>query len=112
MPALRNRDAQVRAGLFDIDEIMKLLANENFPSVAVDAMRDAGHDVLWARTDTPGATEGRTAAGSLTPGSSLRGQPGALIFKALGVGPGFPCVGRLDVFRKIGRTRFPSWFVC
>jgi len=57
MPALRNRDAQVRAGLFDIDEIMKLLANENFPGLAVDAMRDAGHDVLWARTDTPGATD-------------------------------------------------------
>jgi len=64
---------------------MKLLANENFPSVAVDAMRDAGHDVLWARTDTPGATEGRTAAGSLTPGSSLRGQPGALICNTFGV---------------------------
>ena len=29
---------------------MKFLANENFPLLAVTALRDAGHDVLWART--------------------------------------------------------------
>ena len=34
-----------------------MLANENFPSLAVTAMRDAGHDVLWARSDMPGATD-------------------------------------------------------
>jgi predicted nuclease of predicted toxin-antitoxin system len=36
---------------------MRLLANENFPLVAVTALRDAGHDVLWARTDMPGDTD-------------------------------------------------------
>lgn len=36
---------------------MKLLANENFPLVAVEAMRAAGHDVLWARTDLSGADD-------------------------------------------------------
>jgi len=36
---------------------MKLFANKNFPGLAVEAMRDAGHDVLWARTHTPGATD-------------------------------------------------------
>ncbi len=36
---------------------MKLLANENFPLLAVAAMRNAGHDVVWARTDMPGAAD-------------------------------------------------------
>lgn len=36
---------------------MKLLANENFPLLAVQALRDAGHDVLWVRTDMPGETD-------------------------------------------------------
>ena len=36
---------------------MNLLANENFPSLAVTALRVAGHDVLWARTDMPGAMD-------------------------------------------------------
>ncbi len=36
---------------------MKLLANENVPASAIHALRDAGHDVLWARTDLPGATD-------------------------------------------------------
>lgn len=36
---------------------MFLLANENFPKPAVDALRAAGHDVLWARTDLPGQTD-------------------------------------------------------
>src|SRR5262249_10261323 len=36
---------------------MRLLANENFPGTAVAALRDAGHDVLWVRTDYPGATD-------------------------------------------------------
>jgi len=33
---------------------MKLLANENFPRVAVEALRQHGHDVLWARLEMPG----------------------------------------------------------
>ena len=36
---------------------MKLLANENFPLLAVAALRDAGHDVLWARADMSGAID-------------------------------------------------------
>jgi len=36
---------------------MNLLANENFPLLAVDARRAAGHDVLWARTDMPGEAD-------------------------------------------------------
>ena len=36
---------------------MKLLANENFAGLAVAALRDAGHDVFWVRTDRPGAMD-------------------------------------------------------
>jgi len=36
---------------------MKLLANENFPLLAVKALQDLGHDVLWARTDMRGEAD-------------------------------------------------------
>lgn len=36
---------------------MRLLANENFPGPAVEALRSLGHDVAWVRTDAPGSTD-------------------------------------------------------
>jgi predicted nuclease of predicted toxin-antitoxin system len=36
---------------------LKLLANENFPREAVEALRKAGNDVSWVRTDCPGITD-------------------------------------------------------
>ncbi len=33
---------------------MKLLANENLPLEAVEALREAGYEVAWIRTDSPG----------------------------------------------------------
>jgi len=36
---------------------MRLLANENFPRVAVEALRTDGHEVAWVRADAPGATD-------------------------------------------------------
>lgn len=36
---------------------MRLLADENFPKSIVDSLREAGHDVDWARTSSPGATD-------------------------------------------------------
>jgi predicted nuclease of predicted toxin-antitoxin system len=36
---------------------MRILANENVPGDAVSALRSAGHDVSWARTDAPGSTD-------------------------------------------------------
>ena len=38
---------------------MRILANENFPREAVEALRARGHDVLWARTDSPGSPDSR-----------------------------------------------------
>lgn len=36
---------------------MRLLANENFPGGAVEALRVRGHDVAWVRIDNPGAKD-------------------------------------------------------
>ncbi len=36
---------------------MRLLANENFPAEAVNALRQRGHDVAWVRTDAPGSSD-------------------------------------------------------
>jgi predicted nuclease of predicted toxin-antitoxin system len=36
---------------------MRVLANENFPGDAVDALRARGHDVAWVRTDAPGSSD-------------------------------------------------------
>lgn len=36
---------------------MRLLANENFPGDAVEALRQRGHDVLWIRTEAPASTD-------------------------------------------------------
>jgi predicted nuclease of predicted toxin-antitoxin system len=36
---------------------MRLLADENFPKPIIDALRDEGHDLLWARTDLAGTSD-------------------------------------------------------
>ena len=36
---------------------MRLLADENIPGDAIAALRAAGHDVVWVRTDGPGSTD-------------------------------------------------------
>ena len=36
---------------------MRILANGNFPRAAVLALRAAGHDVAWVRTDAPASTD-------------------------------------------------------
>jgi len=37
--------------------MLHLLANENFPAQAVEALRLRGHDLLWIRTDAPGSKD-------------------------------------------------------
>ena len=32
---------------------MRFLANENFPGDAVTALKAAGHDIVWVRTEVP-----------------------------------------------------------
>jgi predicted nuclease of predicted toxin-antitoxin system len=36
---------------------MRILANENFPLGAVEALRQHGHDVAWIRGDAPGSSD-------------------------------------------------------
>jgi predicted nuclease of predicted toxin-antitoxin system len=36
---------------------VRILANENFPRGAVEALRFAGHDVVWIRTESPGIAD-------------------------------------------------------
>lgn len=36
---------------------MRFLADENFPGDAVLALRAAGHDITWIRTDAPGMAD-------------------------------------------------------
>lgn len=36
---------------------MKLIANENFPLLAVEGLRQAGHDIVWVRTEMRAATD-------------------------------------------------------
>ena len=36
---------------------MRLLANENIPGDTLAALRAEGHDVIWIRTEYPGATD-------------------------------------------------------
>jgi predicted nuclease of predicted toxin-antitoxin system len=41
---------------------MRLLANENFPKDAVEALRAQGHDVAWVRMDGPGSSDPQVLA--------------------------------------------------
>ncbi len=41
---------------------MRFLANENFPLDVVEALRAAGHDVAWVRTDAPGSSDRQVLA--------------------------------------------------
>jgi predicted nuclease of predicted toxin-antitoxin system len=36
---------------------MRFLANENFPGAAVEALKAAGHDVVWVRAAAPGMAD-------------------------------------------------------
>ena len=36
---------------------MRLLADENFPGLAIKALRSHGHDVVWIREDAPGISD-------------------------------------------------------
>jgi len=36
---------------------MRLLANENIPLDAIEALREDGHDIIWIRAEAPGSTD-------------------------------------------------------
>ena len=41
---------------------MRFLANENFPGAAVQSLAAAGHDIVWVRLASPGATDAEVLA--------------------------------------------------
>ncbi len=41
---------------------MRLLADENFPGLAVEALREHGHDVVWVREEAPGSKDSEVLA--------------------------------------------------
>ncbi|MBW1707873.1 MAG: DUF5615 family PIN-like protein [Deltaproteobacteria bacterium] len=45
---------------------MRILADENFPAISVQELRRLGHDVLWVRTDMPGARDDAILASAQT----------------------------------------------
>jgi predicted nuclease of predicted toxin-antitoxin system len=51
--------------------MMRFLADENFPRVAVTALEKAGHDVVWVRTAAPGSTDPQVLALAIREGRIL-----------------------------------------
>ena len=84
---------------------MRLLANENFPRVAVEALRARGHDVAWVRTEIPGAgdeevihravAENRVLVtfdkdfGELAFRAKLPAKPGIILFRIPPLSPSY-----------------------
>lgn len=50
---------------------MRLLANENFPLDAVEALRESGHDVAWIREDARGSNDEQVLARAQNEGRIL-----------------------------------------
>lgn len=70
MPCLRTRRSQFREGI-SRGLRMRFLANENFPGAVVVALADAGHDVVWIRTESPGSTDANVLAWAARDGRIL-----------------------------------------
>jgi len=76
---------------------MRILANENIPGPVVAALRDAGHDVLWAKESMAGAKD---------PDILSRAKAGARLvvtldkdFGELAVRSGLPATSGVVLFR-------------
>jgi predicted nuclease of predicted toxin-antitoxin system len=83
---------------------VRLLADENFPRPAVEALRARGHDVAWVRTDMPGADDDQVLARATAEGRllvTLDKDFGELAFRA-----GLPAHCGIILFRV--RQKSPS----
>lgn len=84
---------------------MRILANENFPLEAVEALRNEGHDVMWVRSECPGISDKEVIAraqhenrilitfdkdfGELAFRSGLYPSGGVILFRVNLQSPGF-----------------------
>ena len=78
---------------------MKILANENLPGAAVEALRTRGHDVKWVRTEAPGSRDEEVLAQAKAEGRLLvtfDKDFGELVFRA-----GFSSPGGIVLFRLV-----------
>ena len=57
MRRLRRGRHPIRASPAAGRVIVRILADENFPRLAVERLRVMGHDVAWVRTESPGSTD-------------------------------------------------------
>ena len=95
---------------------MRLLANENFPKEAVEALRKDGHDVNWVRMECPGVsdrevltvaqTENRIVLtfdkdfGKLAFRSGLHPASGVILFRIKPRSPRFVAIFAVKAFRS------------
>lgn len=103
---------------------MRFPANENFPGEAVEALRRAGHDVAWIRTEAPGLKdqevlrraedEGRVLLtfdkdfGELAFRSGLPATSGVVLFRI--ATPSAAYIARVAVSALAGRTDWSGHF--
>ena len=103
---------------------MRILANENFPDDAVVALRNAGHDVVWSRTEAPGSSdrevlhraqiEGRVLVtfdkdfGELAFRAGLPASSGIVLFRISA--PSSSHIARVAVSVLASRTDWPGHF--
>jgi predicted nuclease of predicted toxin-antitoxin system len=76
---------------------MRLLANENFPRVAVEALRAEGHDVAWVRIDAPGIPDEEVIARAVREDRILLTLDKD--FGTLAFGAGLPATSGVVLFR-------------
>lgn len=103
---------------------MRILANENFPGDAVEALRRQGHDVAWVRTDAPGSDDRQVLErgvsedrllvtfdkdfGYLAFRSRLAGPAGVVLFRIPQRSPSY--VARVAIAVLESRTDWPGHF--
>ena len=83
---------------------MHILANENFPRDAVDALRQRGHNVVWIHSEAPGSSDEEVLRlahsqnrilvtfdkdfGELAFRAGLPASSGIILFRVRATGPG------------------------
>jgi predicted nuclease of predicted toxin-antitoxin system len=103
---------------------MRILADENFPADAVEALRERGHDVAWVRLDAPGSSDAEVLAraqvedrvlitfdkdfGELAFGSGLPASSGIVLFRVSAPSPSH--VARVAVAALESRADWPGHF--
>lgn len=103
---------------------MRILADENFPGEAVEALRLHGHDVVWIRTSAPGSSDRNVLLyaandnrilitldkdfGELVFRAGLSAPPGIILFRIAPVSPS--AIARIAVIALQARDDWCGYF--